>query len=189
MTDRDLSHRLSYVLRHRPDAAGISLDAAGWADVDALLAGLDAQGCGVDLAQLEHVVDTNDKQRFELDADATHIRARQGHSVAVALGYTPLVPPEILFHGTVAAALPAIREAGLQKMRRHAVHLSADEETAARVGARRGVACVLSVRAGALHRDGGIFFRTENGVWLTDAVPPAYVGIDDSGIPARGRAD
>lgn len=177
MTDRDLSQRLSLVLRHQPDAAGITLDAAGWADVDALLAGLRARGCEVDLARLEHVVDTNDKQRFELDADATHIRARQGHSVAVALGYVALPPPELLFHGTVAAAVPAIRAAGLQKMRRHAVHLSADLDTATRVGARRGAPLVLTVRAGELHREGGVFFRTGNGVWLTEVVPVGFIEL------------
>jgi putative RNA 2'-phosphotransferase len=177
MTDREISQRLSLVLRHQPEAAGVTLDHAGWADVDTLLAGLRTRGCDVDLARLEHVVDTNDKQRFELDADASRIRARQGHSVAVALGYVALPPPEYLFHGTVAAALPAIRAAGLQKMRRHAVHLSADLETATRVGARRGAPLVLTVRAGALHREGGVFFRTENGVWLTEGVPVAFVEL------------
>ena len=34
------SHFLSLVLRHKPEAAGITLDSHGWAEVDALLAGM-----------------------------------------------------------------------------------------------------------------------------------------------------
>ena len=34
------SRYLSYLLRHHPEAAGITLDAHGWADVDQLLAGM-----------------------------------------------------------------------------------------------------------------------------------------------------
>ena len=41
---KEISRRLSYVLRHRPDSIGVTLDAAGWVAVDALLAALARAG-------------------------------------------------------------------------------------------------------------------------------------------------
>ncbi|MGY1855817.1 RNA 2'-phosphotransferase [Modestobacter sp. SYSU DS0290] len=165
-----MSKRLSYVLRHRPDAVGITLDDAGWADVDELLAALH-----LTRAQLADVVARNDKQRFALDATGSRIRASQGHSVPVELGYVAAVPPDELFHGTVARFLPAIRAEGLRPGNRHAVHLSADVQTARRVGARRGTPVVLRVDAAAMVRDGATFTRSANGVWLVGAVPTPYL--------------
>ena len=166
------SKRLSYVLRHAPDSVGLTLDAAGWVDVDALLAAL-----GWTRAELEHVVATNDKRRFAFDDTGKRIRASQGHSVAVVLGYVAEVPPPVLFHGTAARNLPAIEAQGLRPGRRHAVHLSPDEVTARRVGARHGRPVVLRVDAAGMARDGAVFTRSANGVWLVDAVPPAFLAV------------
>jgi putative RNA 2'-phosphotransferase len=164
------SKRLSYVLRHAPASAGLTLDAAGWADVDALLAAL-----GWTRAELERVVATNDKRRFALDESGTRIRASQGHSVAVDLGYAAQTPPQVLFHGTAERNLPVILAEGLRPGRRHAVHLSPDDVTARRVGARHGRPVVLRVDAEGMARDGAVFTRSANGVWLVDAVPPRYL--------------
>jgi putative RNA 2'-phosphotransferase len=166
------SKRLSYVLRHHPGAVGLTLDDAGWVDVDDLLAAL-----GWSRPELDEVVVRNDKQRFALDATGTRIRASQGHSVVVDLGYAPVTPPDALFHGTVERFLPAILEEGLRPGNRHAVHLSPDVETACRVGGRRGRPVVLGVDAAGMVRDGAVFTRSANGVWLVDAVPPRYLSV------------
>lgn len=163
-----LSKRLSRHLRHAPEEAGLQLDAAGWVEIDALLAAL-----GISRAELDEVVVTSDKQRFAVDGD--RIRANQGHSVAVALDLPVAVPPDELYHGTVARFLDAIRAEGLRPMQRHDVHLSPTRETAERVGARRGAAVVLRVDAAAMRADGHEFRVSANGVWLTAAVPPAYL--------------
>jgi putative RNA 2'-phosphotransferase len=165
-----VSKRLSYVLRHHPDSVGLTLDEHGWVDVDDLLAALQ-----LTLAELDEVVARNDKRRFALDDSGTRIRASQGHSVPVDLGYAPAVPPGELFHGTVERFLPAVLAEGLRPGNRHAVHLSADRETAERVGARRGRPVVLRVDTAAMVRDGAGFTRSDNGVWLVDAVPPRYL--------------
>jgi putative RNA 2'-phosphotransferase len=164
------SKRLSYVLRHHPESAGLTLDEHGWAAVDDLLAAL-----RLTRAELDDVVALNDEQRYAFDGSGTRIRASQGHSVAVDLGYAPAVPPDELFHGTVERFLPAIRTEGLRPGARHAVHLSTDRETAERVGARRGSPVVLRVDAAAMVRDGIAFTHSANGVWLADAVPPQYL--------------
>jgi putative RNA 2'-phosphotransferase len=168
--DRSISKRLSYWLRHRPDAAGLELDSAGWTDVAAVRRAL-----GPDADRLAEVVATNDKQRFEFSTDGARIRARQGHSRAVELGWPRVDPPELLYHGTVERFLPAIRSEGLKPMNRHHVHLSPDRQTAAAVGARRGTPVVLVVQAGKLAASGQPFFLTANLVWLTERVPPEYL--------------
>lgn len=171
----ELSKFLSWVLRHRPDAVGITLDDAGWTDVDTLLAQARAHGRPLTRELLERIVAESPKQRFALSEDGRRIRASQGHSVEVELGYEPATPPEVLFHGSVARNMAAIRTDGLRKMSRHHVHLSPDEATARSVGGRRGEPVILRVAAGRMHREGHIFFRSANGVWLTEHVPPEYI--------------
>lgn len=171
----ELSKFLSWVLRHRPDAIGITLDDAGWTDIDALLAQARANGRPLTNELLKRIVAESPKQRFALSEDGRRIRASQGHSVEVELGYEPTPPPDVLFHGSVARNIAAIRTDGLRKMSRHHVHLSPDEATARSVGGRRGKPVILRVAAGRMHREGHIFFRSANGVWLTEHVPPEYI--------------
>ncbi|MFF7735229.1 RNA 2'-phosphotransferase [Streptomyces sp. NPDC007984] len=168
-----VSKYLSKHLRHQPERIGLTLDEAGWVEIDALLAAAGAHGFRFTREELEHVVASNDKRRFAVEG--TRIRASQGHSVEVDLGLAPATPPTHLYHGTVARSLDAIRADGLRPMNRHAVHLSPDRETATRVGARRGRPVVLDVDAAAMHRDGHVFQVSANGVWLTKAVPARYL--------------
>lgn len=172
----EASKLLSYLLRHRPDSVGLVLDAQGWTEVEALLAALQAHGKAIDRALLARVVAANDKQRFAISADGLRIRASQGHSVAIDLGLSPALPPELLYHGTASRFLKAIMASGLRPGARRHVHLSADVETARRVGARHGFPAVLKVDAARMHADGLVFYLSDNGVWLTQAVAPRYLG-------------
>lgn len=165
-----LSKRLAYVLRHAPESIGLALDAAGWGAVDDVVRGL-----GISRAELVAVVEHDAKRRYTLSADGARIRAEQGHSVAVELGHPAEAPPARLYHGTVEAALGSIALTGLSPRGRHHVHLSADVETAQKVGARRGVPVVLVVDAGAMAAEGYTFARSGNGVWLVAVVPPRFI--------------
>ncbi len=166
---------LSLILRHDPGAIGLSLDAEGWASVEELLRLAKRAGKRIDEATLRRVVEENDKQRFAISHDGQRIRANQGHSFDVELGLSPVVPDNLLYHGTVARFIDAIREQGLLPGSRQHVHLSADVATAMKVGERRGRPIVLTVRAEAMHSDGHVFYRSENGVWLTEHVPASYI--------------
>ncbi|MEH0634873.1 MULTISPECIES: RNA 2'-phosphotransferase [Streptomyces] len=173
-----VSKYLSKHLRHQPERIGLTLDESGWVRIDTLIEAAATHGFHFTRAELDHVVVANDKQRFAVEGD--RIRASQGHTVDVDLGLPPATPPPYLYHGTVPAFLGAIRAEGLRAMNRHDVHLSSDRETATRVGARRGRPVVLSVDAGAMHRDGHVFRVSANGVWLTEAVPPEYLRFPEA---------
>lgn len=180
MTDhspRDLvaaSKFLSLVLRHQPEVIGLSLDAEGWADIDALIR-LARGRKFLTRALIEAVVENNNKQRFAISADGQRIRARQGHSIDVDLGLVPVTPPARLYHGTATRFVASIRREGLVKRSRQHVHLSADADTATNVGSRHGTPEILVVHAAKMAAAGHAFYRSENGVWLTDAVPVTFI--------------
>lgn len=176
MDEKKLSRFLSLVLRHRPDEIGIELDSNGWTDVKTLLRKLNGRGMDVKMSDLKNVVKNNDKQRFAFNSTETEIRASQGHSAGgVEVEYEKTEPPSELFHGTSTDALQLIhRSGGLDKMKRHHVHLSATKETATKVGSRHGKPVVIIIAAKQMHDDGHNFYKSANGVWLTDAVPAEY---------------
>ncbi|MBE7549825.1 MAG: RNA 2'-phosphotransferase [Anaerolineales bacterium] len=177
MPDRTvkISKFLSLVLRHKPETIGLTLDPAGWVSVVELLRACEKHDFPLSREELEAGVATNDKQRFSLSEDGQRIRANQGHSVEVELGYQPAEPPEFLYHGTVERFVPSIRAKGLLKGQRHHVHLSPDITTAAKVGSRRGKPVILTVSSGRMYRAGYRFYQSANGVWLTDRVPTTYI--------------
>jgi len=169
------SRFMSLVLRHKPDEIGLVLDREGWADLDELVAKARDHGQALDRAIVMRIVAENEKQRFAVSPDGCRIRANQGHSLDVDLALTPVGPPAELFHGTAARNLDSIRTEGLNSGRRQHVHLSADCDTALRVGSRHGAPIVLRIDAGGMYSQGHAFYRSENGVWLTGAVPVAFI--------------
>lgn len=175
----DTSKLLSYVLRHRPDSIGLQLDANGWADVDELLRRLAEHGKPVARDLLDRVVAENDKQRFAFDAQRARIRASQGHSIDVELGLEPVQPPDVLYHGTASRFVTSILATGLRAGGRQHVHLSGDVDTARRVGTRHGVPVILRVDTARMRTDGAVFYRSDNGVWLTGPVAPRYLRVLD----------
>lgn len=171
------SRALARVLRHKPELWGLRLDRQGWCQIGELLAGAADHGQVLTADELLEIVETNDKKRFTLSTDGRSIRAAQGHSLEVDLKLCTLVPPPVLYHGTVRKNIAAILSEGLRPMSRHAVHLSATKEAALAVGARRGAPVILVVDSYAMHRNGYQFQQAENGVWLTAAVPPEFLRL------------
>jgi len=172
-----ISKFLSLVLRHKPERIGLRLDEAGWTGVDELLRDCHAHGFPLTRGELQEVVRGSDKQRFSFSEDGTRIRANQGHSVRVELGYAPAAPPDVLYHGTAERFLASIKEKGLIKGARHHVHLSLDTETARAVGKRYGKPLVLKVLSERMHADGYVFYQSTNNVWLTEHVPAKYLEL------------
>lgn len=170
-----ISKFLNLVLRHQPETINIQLDENGWADIDDLIEKANKHGVQFDRETLNYVVDTNSKKRFAINKELNKIRASQGHSVKIELGYDNQKPPVMLFHGTSEKSVDSILEKGLEKRSRQHVHLSSDYNTALEVGSRHGKPIVFEVFAEKMHSDNFQFFLSDNGVWLTDNVPPNYI--------------
>jgi putative RNA 2'-phosphotransferase len=172
---KPISKSLSYVLRHPPDSVCLELETGGWTTVEALLDAFKKSGEKLSVEILKEVVTQNDKQRFEFSDDGLRIRARQGHSVEVELGYESATPPDVLYHGTATRNLHSILEQGLLKGRRHHVHLSTNKETMIQVAMRHGKPVLLVIQSAQMHAAGHEFFVTGNNVWLTEHVPPKFI--------------
>ena len=174
-----ISKFLSLVLRHQPETIDIQLDQNGWADVNELIEKANKYGIKLDRETLNHIVETNSKKRFAYSDSLDKIRASQGHSIEIELGYTNQKPPEILYHGTGEKSVQAIIHKGLEKRNRQHVHLSGDIETALKVGQRHGKPFIFKILAGQMFNDNFQFYISDNGVWLTDNVPTKYLKRND----------
>ncbi len=187
-SDRRLSKFISLLLRHRPEEIGLSLDPAGWADLDELIARAREAGAPLSEDRLLRLLAGQEKPRFSLSDDGRRIRANYGHSLDVELGLEPTCPPDRLFHGTARSNLPSIRRHGLEPRGRRFVHLSEDRQSALEVGRRHGEPIVLIVRAAHMAGRGDRFYRPAPGVWLVARVPPG--SLEEPGIlSARARTD
>lgn len=168
-----ISKYFSYLLRHHPEAIGLTLDEQGWASIDELIAKTRDFVLTHELINI--VVETNDKQRFSISADGQKIRANQGHSIDVDLALSPMQPPDILLHGTAEKFIASIMRDGLSRQQRHHVHLTESRAVAQAVGSRFGKAVILVIAARRMQVDGYVFFKTANNVWLVDHVPVSYI--------------
>ncbi len=174
MSLKDTSKFLSLLLRHKPQLVGLELDEHGWADVNELIRRVSRRR-PLDRTTLEQIVATDDKQRYSFSADGKLIRANQGHSIPVDVELSELEPPPILYHGTGERFAASIKIHGLLKKSRLYVHLSSDVDTATKVGRRHGTPKIFRVNSGKMFADGFKFFRSVNGVWLTEHVPVKYL--------------
>ena len=174
MSEKETSKYISLILRHKPEVIGIALDEHGWADVNELIAGVKKTHY-LDMPLLEKIVKEDEKQRYSFNEDKTLIRANQGHSIPVDVELEETTPPEILYHGTGMKYVDSIDSLGLIPKSRLYVHLSADKETAIKVGTRHGKPVVYLIDSGRMNNDGFKFYKSVNGVWLTKEVPTKYL--------------
>lgn len=172
-----LSVFISLILRHKPEAVGISLDEHGYASVNSLIKGVNERGKKLDFETLQSIVKEDEKGRYSFNEDMTLIRANQGHSIKVSIPLRKMPPPEFLYHGTADKSVASILTAGIKSMSRLYVHLSDNVATATQVGKRHGDPVILKVNSGDMYRDGHRFFLSENNVWLVDFVPKEYIQV------------
>jgi putative RNA 2'-phosphotransferase len=176
---KSASKFFSYVLRHNPEKLNLKLDDEGWINVDTFIKALRDHGwTDFTKDKLDHIVATNNKKRFAYSDNGLKIRASQGHSINIDLALQPQTPPDRLYHGTVNKFMDSIKTSGLTKRSRQHVHLSRDVETAQQVGSRRGKPVILTILAKEMHLTGYEFFVSDNGVWLTERVPAAFIKFD-----------
>ena len=176
-----LQRFLVYVLRHNPDKLGLKLGSDGFVPIAEILAALRQKPkyAWVDAAIIEEIVTTQpDKLRLQIDNE--RIRARYGHSSRAIseLVYTPVPPPEHLYHGTALASVNPIQEHGLLARSRKYVHLSATPELAQRVGNRHShTVVIIVVLSQQAHQAGIEFYNPESQIWLASHIPPQFLQI------------
>lgn len=158
---------LSFLLRHDTE---YQFDEHGYREVSDLV-----KNHGYTKNELDEIVETNDKKRYEFNSNKTKIRARQGHSIPINVDLKETTPPDVLYHGTATKSLSSIYANGIEKRSRNYVHLSGDRETAIKVGTRHGQAAILVVNTKKMFEDGIKFYLSNNNVWLTDYVAPNYI--------------
>lgn len=172
-TDKEISKKLSYLLRHCTDPLYIDLD-GGWADTKQI-----CEVLNISVSRLVHIVVEDNKNRYSFCANAHLIRANQGHSIeGVKLDFIELQyneTPEFLYHGTAERFVNSILKDGLLPMSRQFVHLSYDKNTAYKVGERHGKPVVLRIDAQKFVRDGNRLYLSENGVFLARRIPREYI--------------
>jgi len=170
---------LCFSLRHNPDQLGLTLQPGGWVNVETLINTLNYNNHSCTMADLDKIVSTDNKQRFSFSEDNTLIRANQGHSISIDLGLEAIEPPTTLYHGTAERFIDAILSIGLIRGQRHHVHMTENQTTALSTGARYGKPVLLVVQSKSMFDDGYVFFKSDNGVWLTDEVPSRYLAQTD----------
>ena len=176
---KEVSIYLSFLLRHKPEDAGLSMDKHGWVLVQQLLDGINRGGkYTIDLEQLKQIVAEDRKGRYRFSEDGEKIKACQGHSIPwVQPEMEYIQPPEFLYHGTTVTAFEKIKKSGaILKMTRHAVHMQAEPEKAWQSATRWHLEpVVLKIAARKMFNEGSVFGKTENEVWCTEQVPLEYI--------------
>lgn len=159
------SKRLAYLLRH-----STLPNQQGWMEVKLLLSEHNFTE-----NELTEIVNTDTKGRFEFSEDGALIRALYGHSNGVSIEYQKLTPPAILYHGTAKKYLSKILTEGLKPQSRNFVHLSENHDMARNVGERHGEPIILHIETAKILQNGGIFYKAQNGIWLTKFIAPEHI--------------
>jgi putative RNA 2'-phosphotransferase len=172
--EQKIGRFLSLVLRHDPASIGLQLDSQGWAKIDELLTALKQNSKTLSHEGLQTIVE-HSNQRFSFSEDGGSVRASQGHSINIDIKLTPESPPEFLYHSTCSRFMDTIESKGLSKMSRQHVHLCGDIRSAHEVGRKHRKPIILEVAARLMESHRFQFFKSEDGIWLTEAVPPDYL--------------
>jgi len=174
-----LSKAVSRALRHEPWLFELELDEHGWTSADDLLEALRREvpeWSDLVLADLQMMIDVAAKPRHEIQRK--RIRALYGHSTPGAIALVAATPPAELFHGTSPESIGSIFSGGLQPMSRQYVHMSANAETAVRVGNRKSKhPVILTIDTVAAVASDITFYRGSDMVWLARHVPAEFIRI------------
>lgn len=184
---KQISRRMSAILRHRAGELGLRMDAAGWVNLDELVAYL-----RVPRRLVEEAVQHNNKARFEVHGE--RIRASQGHSLegmpvtqeALEASWTIFAGEESLWHGTRTDTIENIAREGILRGGRSHVHLAETRES--QVGKRANVSVLLEVSPVKLRAAGQTIYKSPNGVILCRHVPPACI-VDLHPMSRKSRKD
>ena len=126
-----ISKYLALVLRHKAVDFGLEIEPNGFINVDSILNLHKSKQLNISLQIIKDIVSNDEKGRYELiNRPPYFIRAVQGHSMQQVTNEATLTPIKNIFnyptvvHGTNYQAWGFIKETGLNKMTRNAIHFS-----------------------------------------------------------------
>jgi len=200
MSEKKLSHSLSWALRHAALNIGLTIREDGYVPVQEILDSTHPKLRGATLENIQLVVKNSDKQRFKLEERPRHlyypeseqetdstpqmvlcIRANQGHSISIINPESllrKLSPDELrslpcIVHGTYPEAWESIKKSGLKKMNRTHIHFATGlpADDGVISGMRKSCSIYIYLGASKCAIDDRIaFFISDNGVVLTDGI-------------------
>lgn len=209
MSEKKLSHSLSWALRHAALNIGLTIREDGYVPVQEILDSTHPKLRGATLENIQMVVKNSDKQRFKLEERPRHlyypeseketdstpqmilcIRANQGHSISIInpesllkkLSPNELMALPCIVHGTYPQAWESIKSSGLKKMNRTHIHFATGlpADDGVISGMRKTCSIYIYLDASKCATDERVeFFISDNGVVLTD-------GISGSGVLPPG---
>lgn len=155
----------------------MTLDPAGFVELDALAKAVaDQPGWNWVTEQEIRTLAQHDSRRYEIDGN--RIRARYGHSIPIETPGKHVTPPEWLYYGVPADALPAVRDEGLRPEARQFVHLSTTRLDALAVAKRHASeAVVVTVLARRAHEAGIPFYQAAPSIYLVKHVPAEHLRL------------
>ena len=170
------SKYLSRHLRHQPEAIGLTLEPGGW------VAWMRCwRPCGATASRSRaRTWRRSSPTTTNSDSPLTKPASVSAPARAIACQSTSSLRRYLRpIRSITAQARPlidAILREGLRKMRRSHVHLSSEiSPPPSRWAADTARQPCLLVNAAAMARDGYQFYLSDNGVWLTESVPPRIV--------------
>ncbi|GAM28679.1 hypothetical protein SAMD00019534_118550, partial [Acytostelium subglobosum LB1] len=184
-----ISKTLSYLLRHGAVKEHLNINKEGFIKVDDVLAHKQLRGVTID--QLQHVVKTNDKNRFHLETlpdGLLYIRANQGHTIKQVddvefKTITSIDDVPSVIHGTYRKHLISIKSKGLNRMDRNHIHFATGDHGDVVSGMRSNCELVIIIDLQLALDDGIPFYLSKNGVVLCPGIktvngegylPPKY---------------
>ena len=173
MSQEQESKAMCWFLRHGAEKVKLPISKTGYVNIDLLIKEMQKKYPSFTRSSVEQIVKEDEKDRYTIDRGS--IRCNQGHSIeSVKIPFRKATPPVVLYHGTNEKAMESIKKTGLQKMKRHHVHLTDDTTTASSVGLRKGSVVIIEIDAKKMLADGHEFLISDNGVWLINSVDSKY---------------
>lgn len=163
---KKVSIYLSLVLKYKPEYAGVTLDEYGWTNVSDLIQGV-SKKYPIDIDILEEIVYTDNRQRYQFNHNHTRIRATR----RTLNSKTDLVrskPPENLYFVASKKQIDAIDRDGLMPKESRYVRLTDNIKP-------NKTAFAYRISSGLMHNASFIFYRSNNGDWLTERIPRGFI--------------
>lgn len=164
-----ISRTMTKILRH--ELNDYIHDREGFVDLDLILKS-DKIFNGVNLNDIEKIVDSDNKSRFflKLKGNKFFIRANQGHSSGNLNDNSmmTLLNKQIpgCYHATYIDNLNSIKKNGISRMKRKHIHIA--ESDKAKSGKRSTCNIKILINMELAISDGIKFYISENGVILTE---------------------